>query len=714
MIVRNVVAAAAWMGIAFLMAGTPEAHSAGGPNDDDVAGAIARGVAYLRETQEPAGNWSFTFNHDHNLGITALVGLALLENGVDPSDRAIGKATEVVRNLAARSDQTYDLSLAILFLARVQPGSQGPHDDLIRRLGRRLADGGLQGIWDYTVPPDRDDAATGGRGGPGGTSRKRPMLRPRPTRGDNSNTQFALLGIWAAGRHGFDSNQSLEAIDGHFRQSQSPRGDWGYRPGAGGTDAMTCAGLMGLSIAAARPRQAERQTALARGAALAADPVFASALKAVSRDAREIGPGSDIYYLWSLERVCVALGQRTLDGFDWYAAGARVLVDSQREDGSWPDQRWGALPNTCLALLFLRKANLAFELDRVLKLPGTRRRGVVASNDVEAAPPGNPGPSAGVGGGEDVSVVVTGASDVKFPEIAVEFEVKRPDGSFLLDATRGDIRVTEYDRDVPILRFRAPSATESMPTTVVLVVDRSLSMEEEDRIGSLKQAVSTFLKGLPAGSRVAVVAFGSEVARICPFTSDAKPVRDAVDALTPAGATRYYDAVAEALEMLREESGRRAVLALTDGEDTFSQSASLDTVIVAARRLGLPVHTLGLGTEDEIESDSLRRLASATRGQYYPARQADQLRSIYEELAERLRSSYSLAYRTDRRLPDGTLRPVRVYYRASRKAGEATVFIPGMVVPAAGWSPLFLALVLILATLAILPGQLARRAAGKA
>ena len=97
-----------------------------------------------------------------------------------------------------------------------------------------------------------------------------------------------------------------------------------------------------------------------------------------------------------------------------------------------------------------------------------------------------------------------------------------------------------------------------MPTTVVLVVDRSLSMEEEDRIGSLKQAVATFMKGLPHGSRVAVVAFGSEVETICPFTSDAQQVQEAVNALQPAGATRYYDAVAESLGMLEKESGRRA------------------------------------------------------------------------------------------------------------------------------------------------------------
>ena len=60
----------------------------------------------------------------------------------------------------------------------------------------------------------------------------------------------------------------------------------------------------------------------------------------------------------------------------------------------------------------------------------------------------------------------------------------------------------------------------------------------------------------------------------------------------------------KALALLDEQTGRRIVLALTDGEDTASESASLDTAIAAARRLGLPVYTLGLGTEEEIASRS--------------------------------------------------------------------------------------------------------------
>ena len=306
------------------------------------------------------------------------------------------------------------------------------------------------------------------------------------------------------------------------------------------------------------------------------------------------------------------------------------------------------------------------------------------------------------------TVEVTGASQQQFPRIEVQFEVRRADGSFLLDAKREEFRVTEDGKDVNVLDFQAPRTTQAIPTTIVLVVDHSGSMEQENRIGSLKQAVASFLTKLPEGSRVAVVGFSSQVERLCSFTTDRDRVLGLVNRLRPGGSTRFYDAVAAALDLLDEQSGRRAVLALTDGEDTASEGANLDTVIAAARRLGLPVYTLGLGTEEEIASDDLRRLASSSRAQYYPARNADQLKAIYETIAARIGAGYTLVYESDRRLPDGTLRPVRILHRGSSRAGETAVFIPGMVVPAGGWSPLFLVLLSLLAALALLPSWLNR------
>ena len=61
----------------------------------------------------------------HRLGVTALAGLALLENGVGGEVRQIARARESSTTLARRSDQTYDLALAILFLARASEARGG-------------------------------------------------------------------------------------------------------------------------------------------------------------------------------------------------------------------------------------------------------------------------------------------------------------------------------------------------------------------------------------------------------------------------------------------------------------------------------------------------------------------------------------------------------------------------------------------------------------
>jgi hypothetical protein len=72
-----------------------------------------------------------------------------------------------------------------------------------------------------------------------------------------------------------------------------------------------------------------------------------------------------------------------------------------------------------------------------------------------------------------------------------------------------------------------------------------------------------------------------------------------------------------------------------------------------------------------------------------------------------LRDSYSLTYQSDRTLPDGTLRPIRVFYKQQKEAaGKTAVYIRGMVVPKRGWSWLFLLIVGGMVALAVLPARL--------
>lgn len=723
----------AWLGFLAFAAG---AQAQNAPSETRIKAAIQKGVAFLKESQLQNGQWAYAFNHDHALGITALAGLALMENGVPADDPAIVKASEIVHRLSIRSSQTYDVSLAILFLARESSGSRGANDDLIYRLADRLSLGGPDGLWSYNLPlesektyqlrrrhyaPYRRRRFSGSqlKTGASGSNPSRDLGEYPPDEsslppvrvakrlggpGDNSNTQFALLGLWAAGRHGFDTDASLRAIDEHFRSLQRPDGSWGYSLfGDDGSEAMTCAGLIGISIAAARPELADKKTAIARGAELAADPVFQKALDLAARDARHIDAESDIYYLWSLERVCVALGMRKLNGLDWYAATSAELLRRQTDDGSWPNGRWGRLPETCLALLVLRKANLAFELDRVLKLPDGSRPKPSVENLPPADEPAKPKATG------EVEVVIRQTDERDFPDIRIDFEVRDAAGKPIEGAKESDFRVEEYDTPVSILRFAGPGrSVETKPATVVLVVDHSKSMEDNNKIQAMRQAVSVFLKLLPAGSRVAVVGFSTEVQKVRDFTDDPARIQSAVDSLEPDGETRCYDAVAEALRMLEPISGRRVVLCLTDGEDT-SSDIPLDDLIAQARRAkGAPIYTIGLGDDSEIDSESLSRLAKETRGQYYPARKANELSLAFEEFAAAQGRLYQIVYKSNRQIPDGTLRPVSVFYKGAKRGARASVYIRGMVVPAAGWPKLFLALLSALGFLAILPALVKR------
>ena len=77
--------------------------------------------------------------------------------------------------------------------------------------------------------------------------------------------------------------------------------------------------------------------------------------------------GKSYYFLWSLERVGVAYGLKSIGGKDWYGFGAEILIANQREDGSWRGDFAACGADTCFALLFLKRVNLAKDLTATLQ-----------------------------------------------------------------------------------------------------------------------------------------------------------------------------------------------------------------------------------------------------------------------------------------------------------------------------------------------------------
>jgi len=146
---------------------------------------------------------------------------------------------------------------------------------------------------------------------------------------------------------------------------------------------MTGAGLLGLAVnhgavaARALERDPKAQPAqnLLRDQSLRAGLVVLSGLvdhpianKFKGKRARPKHgriDGKSYYFLWSVERLAVALDLNTIGGKDWYTWGAEILVDNQEADGTWSGNYQTA--DTCFALLFLKRANLAKDLTTALR-----------------------------------------------------------------------------------------------------------------------------------------------------------------------------------------------------------------------------------------------------------------------------------------------------------------------------------------------------------
>jgi hypothetical protein len=398
---------------------------------EKVNAAVDRGVAFLEARQFAGGTWDFT----HQTGMAALPGLTLLECGVSPDDPHIRKAAQFVRGAAPNLNTTYELALAILFLDRLGDPKDEPliRTMALRLTAGQLDSGG----WNYDCPVlspkdeeglstllqatrplsslDLTASRTGGehgidalltgqvgrntaQGAAGPTDeevkqakrvyggltpnlKRIPALQPptdenqisRGDNSDNSNTQFAALGLWAAGRHGAATERSLALLSRRFQVSQTAHGGWDYHhqyqpKGGPDTPDMTGAGLLGLAVGHGVTAGLKGADAETEGE----DPKVEKGMTALAdyiRKMKNLGYLKDqqagLYFLWSVERVGMLYGRRAMDGKEWYPWGAHLLLPAQKSDGSWSTNGYyGATPitDTSFALLFLKRANLAQDL----------------------------------------------------------------------------------------------------------------------------------------------------------------------------------------------------------------------------------------------------------------------------------------------------------------------------------------------------------------
>lgn len=190
---------------------------------------------------------------------------------------------------------------------------------------------------------------------------------------------------------------------------------------------------------------------------------------------------------------------------------------------------------------------------------------------------------------------------------------------------------------------------------VMLAIDISGSMRAQDinpsRMEAAKKAAQTFVKSLPQGAKVGLVTFAGYATLEVPLTADHQRVISQIDTLSMFRGTAIGDGLSESLKAFPTDKnnkllGPSSVVLLSDGRS----NRGMDPLEAAqqAKALGVTVHTIGLGKKlppDDpqnqgfgfrnfmaFDEETLRAVAQATGGQYYPAESEKALLDAYRKL----------------------------------------------------------------------------------
>jgi VWFA-related protein len=236
----------------------------------------------------------------------------------------------------------------------------------------------------------------------------------------------------------------------------------------------------------------------------------------------------------------------------------------------------------------------------------------------------------------------------RFPQINIYLTIADEKGTPLkgLDASRfsvledgGRVRVAEV----------FPLERGEEPLSVVLAVDRSGSMKGQPLRDAL-QAAKDFVGEMRKIDRVGVVSFDDRVTVVSRPATDKGPLLKDMQRIKAGKDTALNDAVMKSIQMLSPYIGRRAVVVLTDGKENRSK-ASREGTIQEAIRSGVPVITVGLGTE--VDASALEALAEGSGGRAFFAQESRELSNLYQTIARQLINQYRVTLQSRKSLDNG-------------------------------------------------------------
>lgn len=233
-------------------------------------------------------------------------------------------------------------------------------------------------------------------------------------------------------------------------------------------------------------------------------------------------------------------------------------------------------------------------------------------------------------------------------------------GRFVADLKKNEIQILEDGVPQEITYLASSTGEDRIPLSIALTLDTSGSMQPSVKF--LKEAATYFTGKLETTDQALVVQFNESVKSSSEFTDDTDRMDSFINGLQVWGGTALYDAVMYGLDRLRDRPGRKALILLSDGDDSGASSATRAQVTALAKSLEVSIYAVGIQGFDTPRG-FLKNLAEDTGGVYYFPNKVSELIKVFEAISKDLKNNYMVAY-SPKRAADNTYRKIEV--RVSR------------------------------------------------
>jgi len=258
-----------------------------------------------------------------------------------------------------------------------------------------------------------------------------------------------------------------------------------------------------------------------------------------------------------------------------------------------------------------------------------------------------------------VAVLLAAAKPVQYQVrvnvdlVNINFSATDKNGRMVPGLTADDFIIEEDGRKQQVSQF---SRERELPLTLALLVDISPSVapvfQEE------KRTAGAFLKSVLGKRDLAlVIAFDRYVTLTQDFSEDLPSLTRAVAGLELSkGGTSLFDAVyLAANEKLAREAGRKAIVILSDGDDSTSKY-DMGKAMIAAQKSDAVIYSIS----NSGNSRTLRVMSDDTGGAFFKINRSGDYEKIFDQIALELRTQYSIAYHSSNPARDGKYRQIKI------------------------------------------------------